>query len=374
MNRDSLLPAEWLETLRALSLDSTTVQVFLIVLAAAVLDFILRRLIHRLHKHIAAKTENPWDDALLEALVTPVSVFVWIVGLWIASAMLGGVFADPRAGQFFTVALIADAAWFLVRWISRIEDSLVELQKDKPEDERLDPTTVHAVGKLLRLSAMITSILVVLGALEIDVSAVLAFGGIGGIAIGFASKDLLSNFFGGLMIYLDKPFKVGDWIRSPDREIEGTVESIGWRLTLIRTFDKRPLYVPNAIFNTIAIENPQRMLNRRIYETIGIRYGDISKMDAITKEVEQMLRAHPEIDTSLIMMVYFNTFGPSSCDFFVYTFTKTTKWAYYHSVKHDVLLKIAKIIESHGAQIAFPTSTIHIPNGLPAPTPPSQES
>jgi len=74
-----------------------------------------------------------------------------------------------------------------------------------------------------------------------SISGVLAFGGIGGIAVGFAARDLLANFFGGFMIYMDRPFDVGDWIRSPDQEIEGTVEKIGWRLTTIRTFDKRPL-------------------------------------------------------------------------------------------------------------------------------------
>lgn len=68
------------------------------------------------------------------------------------------------------------------------------------------------------------------------------------------------------MIYFDRPFKVGDWIRSPDRQIEGTVERIGWRMTIIRTFDKRPLYVPNSVFSSIVVENPSRMLNRRIYE------------------------------------------------------------------------------------------------------------
>jgi MscS family membrane protein len=71
------------------------------------------------------------------------------------------------------------------------------------------------------------------------------------------------------MIYLDRPFAVGDWIRSPDRDIEGTVEDIGWRLTRIRTFDSRPLYVPNSAFTSIAVENPSRMEHRRIYETIG---------------------------------------------------------------------------------------------------------
>ena len=174
------------------------------------------------------------------------------------------------------------------------------------------------------------------------------------------AKDLLANFFGGLTIYLDRPFKVGDWIRSPDREIEGTVENIGWRLTRIRTFDKRPLYIPNAIFTTIALENPSRMKNRRIYETIGIRYEDASKMPAIIHKVKEMLLNHPEIDPNQTLIVNFNSFAPSSLDFFVYTFTKTTKWVYFHEVKQNVLLQILKIIDDEGAEVAFPTSSIHL--------------
>src|SRR5690606_30903944 len=108
--------------------------------------------------------------------------------------------------------------------------------------------TAKAISKLLKAAAIITAMLVLLQSLGFSVSGVLAFGGIGGIAIGFAARDLLANFFGALMLYFDRPFAVGDWVRSPDREIEGTVEDIGWRLTRIRTFDQRPLYVPNSIF------------------------------------------------------------------------------------------------------------------------------
>jgi len=193
-----------------------------------------------------------------------------------------------------------------------------------------------------------------------SVSGVLAFGGIGGIAIGFAAKDMLANLFGSLIIFLDRPFKIGEWIRSPDREIEGTVEQIGWRMTVIRTFSKNPIYVPNSVFATIAIENPSRMTNRRIHETIGIRYTDFNAIENITSEVKKMLLSHHEIDKSLTLMVNFNQFGPSSLDFFIYVFTKTTAWEKYHEVKQDVLLKIGKIIENNNAEIAFPTSTVHI--------------
>ena len=114
----------------------------------------------------------------------------------------------------------------------------------------------------------------------------------------------------------------------------------------------------------MTIENPSRMSHRRIKETIGIRYDDVEKMDGITAEVREMLVHHPDIDASQTLMVNFNAFAPSSIDFFIYTFTRTTVWTEYHVVKQDVLLKIAGIIAAHGAEIAFPTSTLHLPEGV----------
>jgi len=168
-------------------------------------------------------------------------------------------------------------------------------------------------------------------------------------------------------VYLDRPFVVGEWIRSPDKQIEGTVEYIGWRHTRVRAFNKNPIYVPNALFTTIVVENPSRMSNRRIKETIGIRYQDVGKMAAIVADVKAMLQSHPEIDTGQTLIVNFTSFAESSLNFFLYTFTRTTEWVRYHEVKQDVLLRVAEIIERHGAQIAFPTRTLHI--GPPAAEP-----
>jgi MscS family membrane protein len=228
----------------------------------------------------------------------------------------------------------------------------------------MDLTTVKALGKAMRAVVFVVCLLVVLQTLGISISGLLAFGGVGGIAVGFAAKDLLANFFGGLMIYLDRPFKVGDWVRSPDKNIEGTVEDIGWRLTRIRTFDKRPLYVPNSTFTSISVENPSRMLNRRIYETIGLRYQDARQVPNIVKEVREMLATHPDIDTNQTLIVNFNSFGAHSLDFFVYTFTKTTDWVEFHKIKEQVLLKIMSIVHKHGADMAFPTQTLHLEGDL----------
>ena len=170
---------------------------------------------------------------------------------------------------------------------------------------------------------------------------------------------MLANFLGGLSIYLDRPFAVGDWIRSPDRSIEGTVEDIGLRVTRIRTFDQRPLYVPNSTFSSVSLENPSRMTNRRIYETIGVRYEDAGRVAKIVSDVQTMLKEHEDIAQDRTMIVNFNHMGPSSLDFFIYAFTKTTNWVEYHAIKENMLLRILEIVERNGAQIAFPTQTIH---------------
>ena len=109
------------------------------------------------------------------------------------------------------------------------------------------------------------------------------------------------------------------------------------------------------------------MLNRRIYETIGVRYDDIKALDGIASGVKAMLESHPDIDEKQTLMVNFNQFSASSLDFFVYTFTHTTDWVEFHKIKQDVLLKIAEVIESHGAEIAFPTSTLHFADNVPEP-------
>lgn len=339
-------------------------ELFIIVLAALSLGYLLNKLIDRLEVQ-AAKSKTVWDDALIEACRKPAIWLIWILGVNFAVSMAAQRVASPLQALIDPVnrlALIFLGTLFLTNFIRRAERNLIHPDYiAKP----MDATTVLAIGKLLRASVIITAILVAMQLFGYSVSGLLAFGGIGGIAVGFAAKDLLANFFGGLMIYLDRPFSVGDWVRSPDKEIEGTVEDVGWRLTRIRTFDKRPLYIPNSAFASISVENPSRMSNRRIYETVGIRYADIKSMAAIVEEVTIMLREHPEIDTQQTMIVNFNKFSESSLDFFIYTFTKTTDWIKYHGIKQDVLLRLATIIEANQAEIAFPTSTLHIEKQIP---------
>ncbi|MCG9676937.1 mechanosensitive ion channel family protein [Vibrio sp. Isolate24] len=326
----------------------------LFITAASFFAWVAWRIIYSRLDILVEKTHFHWDDLTLHALKTPISTLIWC---WPATVSLGFIledYLDSKLNWLSTLKLllvIAIFIWIIMRLINNVEEYVL---KQHSRDE----TTVQAIAKVSRLFFIIIGMLTIMQAFGLSLSGLLTFGGVGGLIVGLAAKDLLSNFFGGMMIYFDRPFKVGDWIRSPDRQIEGTVERIGWRMTIIRTFDKRPLYVPNSVFSHIVVENPSRMLNRRIKETIGVRYDDGEKVAQIVKDIKTMLKNHPDIDTKQTLIVNFNAFGPSSLQMMVYTFTKTVNWIRYHEVKEDVLLKIMSIIHRHDADIAYPTQTL----------------
>ena len=343
-------------------MDIWLTQLFIIVLCTVSINFILMRSID-VAERLIGKTETLWDDALLEAARIPVRLVFWVIGLSVSMELLQAVSAEENAlfelvPQVRRIAFIIIIAMFLNRFVSYTEKNLIDPGRMR---KPMDRSTAAAVAKLLRVSVIITSLLIILQTLGYSISGVLAFGGIGGMAVAFAAKDLLANFFGGMMVYLDKPFRVGDWVRSPDRSIEGSVEDIGWRLTRIRTFDQRPLYIPNAMFTSIVLENPSRMYNRRINEKIGIRYDDWQKMPGIVADVRTMLIEHEDLETeNRTLIVNFDSYGASHLEFFIYTFTKTTQWVQYHEIKQDVLMKIMNIVHEHGAEFAFPTRTLHL--------------
>ncbi|MPQ76084.1 mechanosensitive ion channel family protein [Hydrogenovibrio sp. JE_KL2] len=330
-----------------------------------VIDFVIRMVLSRVVRYLQRRKKEV-AKTFFVALKSPFSFYIWLSGTVFALNTIlvtFKVFTDfvPYINGFKSSLALIAVAWFSIRWVQRIESYLKHLERS---NNKWDPVTLEALAKIFKLTVFIVTGIVVLSAFGVNLTGLIAFGGIGGVAVGFAAKDLVSNVLGGLMLYMDKPFVTGDWIRSPDKEIEGTVESIGWRMTIVRTFDKRPLYIPNGMFATISIENPSRMTNRRIKETIGVRYCDIGQVSKITSEIKTMLQEDPDIDSNQTLIVSFNGFGASSLDLLVYTFTKTTVWIEYHEVKEKILLKIAEIIDNYGAEIAFPTRTLYMEDSV----------
>ena len=349
-------------------LDTKGVYVFAIVTTTLVLRFVAKFVFDRLARQLE-RTHNLYDDAVLDAARKPIAWAIYAFGILFAAQVAG---QDSESELFAYIDPIRDVAaiillaWFAVRFVRFVEGHLGDAVYER---RMVDKATLGAVSKLLRASVLITALLMVLQSLGVPITGVLAFGGVGGLAVGFAARDILANFFGALMIFLDRPFAEGDWVRSPDRDIEGTVEQIGWRMTRIRTFDQRPLYVPNSVFSTLTVENPSRMRNRRIYEIVGVRYDDMAVVGRIVLDIRAMLERHPDMETETrTLIVNLLNFGASSLDIMVYAFTKTTDWVEFHGIKEDVMLKIAEIVAGHGADFAFPTRTLHV-EGSPQPEP-----
>lgn len=227
-----------------------------------------------------------------------------------------------------------------------------------------DITSAHIVARVLKVVIVMLVFLLYGEHFGMSLSGLLTFGGIGGIAIGMAGKDILSNLFSGVMLYFDRPFKIGDWVSSPDRKIEGTVDEIGWRITKITTFDQRPLYIPNAVFSSISLENPGRMTNRRISTNIGLRYEDADKVAQIVRDIRDMLKADDAIDQHQTTLIYFDGFGDSSLNIMVYCFTKTTDWAKWLEAQQEVYLRIITIVHQNGADFAYPSQTLYVEGSL----------
>lgn len=321
-------------------------------------------------KRLRAKMEalgNHYLAILLYATRKPGLGVAFLIALFLSAWSLDrglDLSLQAKLEPVFDFGTVAVMALFLILLVNRLKRlALARLARREGRQAQRVRRVVDIGARALRILVIVVIALICLEQIGINLTNVLAFGGIGGIVVGLAAKDIISNVFGSFIIYLDRPFEVGDWILCESQGLEGTVEKIRWRTTHIRTFDKRLLYVPNTVFIANAVENPSRMTHRRIYETIGVRYEDAGRVAEIVRKVKEMLKTHPEIDPTQTTIVNLNSFAPSSLDFFIYVFTRTTNWIKYHEVKQDVLLKVLEIIEECGAECAFPTSTVLLQGG-----------
>ncbi len=339
--------------------------VFMVIFLTGLVN-IIKSSLYRRFAVKAAMTANIWDDCVIKASSKPLTLMIWIIGLAMTAEIISLHLHNTLISHAIltgkSALLILVLIWFLINLIKNVEETMIVRGQDHAD--HVDKTTIRGISQLLRIAVIVSSGLILLDTLGVPTSGVMAAGGLGGIAIGFAAKDLLANIFGGLIIFLDRPFVIGEWIRSSDKNIEGIVENIGWRSTTLRTFDKRLLYVPNGVFSVISIENPSRMSNRRIKTKIGVRYQDVKCIEPMLAAMEDMLNEHEDIDTTLPCFVKLVEFGESSLNFLVYCLTKTTNWVAFQGVQQDIFLKLLAIIDAHGAECAFPTATVHVPEAM----------
>ncbi|MEA3288921.1 MAG: mechanosensitive ion channel family protein [Campylobacterota bacterium] len=306
---------------------------------------------------IVNKTANKYDDAIFEAIKRPVDYMFIVIGAVLAKSVL--ILSDDISillDHILRSAFIIIVFWSFVLILNHLSIHIHKITNRF--GDKISNDVANFMIKSVRFFIIVIGIIVLVQEWGYNVSGFLASLGLVGMAFALAAKDTAANLFGSLVIFTDKPFKVGDWILTPD--VEGTIESIGIRSTKVRTFAQAQVTVPNAVLANSAILNWSRMGKRRIKMNVGLTYDTNGEtVKKIVSDIKSMLHNHPDIHQDTIH-IYFTSFGSSSLDLFCYYFTKTTHWGEYMKVLEDTNLQIMNIVEQNGSSFAFPTQTLHI--------------
>jgi MscS family membrane protein len=352
---------EFMTTRQLLGLDAWRIAaalgvLLIIYLARKYILGIVMSFLARLSKRTAVE----WDDKLLDALRPPIGAVLQVLNVYAAVAIL----SLPRhptdwiaiTNKALVVALIVIGSWALIRSVSLGTHFLEKLtsKTKSPLDDRLVPF----VDRVMRVAIVIVACLMVLQEAGVQIAGILAGLGIGGLAVALAAKDTLANVFGTITIVADYPFDIGDWIKTKD--VEGTVEDIGFRSTKVRTFGNSLVSVPNAELAGSAIENFSRMFKRRISFRIGVTYETTpTQMREALARVRDVLRNHEDIRQDF-WLVYFTDFAGSAMEIMIYCFSKTTVWAEFLAVRESLNLQLMEALEEIGVEFAFPSHAVYM--------------
>jgi MscS family membrane protein len=320
-------------------------------------DYIFEKRIIPLFK----KTRIEFDDLFFEALSKPLGFLILLGGIAGAAAILP-LPTEPDINGFIfgTLKILAafDFLWFLFRLVDIAAKYLERLAEHT--ESKLDEQLVPLVNRALKVTIGAITFLWIIQLLGYNISSLLAGLGIGGLAVALALQDTLSNFFGSVFIFLDRPFMVGDWIKIGD--VEGIVEDIGFRSTRIRTWFATLVAIPNKTVANATIDNWSKMPKRRVSQVIGVTYRTTAEqMQKAVDSIRDIVANDPAVDKDFIV-VRFTEFGDSSLNILVYYFTKATAFAEHLEAKERINLAIMRKLQEQKLSIAFPTMSIYMEN------------
>lgn len=344
-----------------------TAELIAITTLVIVINVLLKWVLLRLHSRYKVQG-NLWKDCLIVALMKPLTTLVWFIAIIQALTYLwqefgsGIISFSPHV--ILSAGTIVAFAWFLMRWKKLVVHRMLE--RSKAGLILLDHGKVDALNKISTVAIYLLSGLLLLEQSGSSLNTLIAFGGVSGLAIAFASQQIIANFFGGIVIYFTQPFVVGDWIQLPEKDIEGYVEEIGWYTTRIRTFNKRPVYIPNSMLTNILVSNPSRMTHRQFKQTISLRNSDLDKLPTIISDLRKFFHSHNKIDQHLNPQVHFGAISPNGLDVFITVYSTTVDKNGYNDLVHDLLFGITSIVTKNGADFAIASFAVEFPKGLPA--------
>ena len=336
------------------------VAAFLAILAGLIIKRIALSFLQTRIENFVKQTEAEWDDQLFEAIIKPINTFVMIGAVHLAAFLL--IFNLERfptelIGKSYTIFLGFTIIWLIYRLVDVAAHYLDELMAKA--DEGLRGQFTPLIRRALRIVVVIIGTLTVQATIGVNITGLVALGGVLGLAFSMGSQDSVANLVGTSNILTDRPYKVGDWI-TVGGSIDGDVEEIGFRSTKIRMFDKTLMTVPNGKLASETIKNWSRMPKRRIKMTLGLTYDTTpDQMREALKAIEAILAEDEGVDQDYTL-VQFTDFGPSSLDVFLYYFSTSTVWKEYLETRERVNLKIMDKLTEMGLEFAFPTQTLHL--------------
>ncbi len=222
----------------------------------------------------------------------------------------------------------------------------------------LDDQLVPLIRKVLKVFVVIVGFVAILRGFKFDIWPLLTGLSIGGLAFALAAQDTLKNFFGSLMIFIDRPFQIGDWVTSG--EIDGTVEEVGFRSTRIRTFRDSVMYVPNSIISNSTVDNHGLRKYRRFYTKLSVTYDTPARLiEVYVKGLEEIVKRHPHTRKDYYN-IFLNDYAASSLDIMLYIFFQVPDWTEELRCRQQIMLEANKLAEHLGVRFAFPTQTLMI--------------
>ncbi len=327
------------------------------LLTLIAINFIFKRVVKHF-RYRSLSMAHDWKEKIGEITFLPITILLWVLGgilvLEVFSKRFDFIFFEEYLDAFRTSCIVGCTTWVIMRWKHQLQIAILDKER---HIRKIDTSFIHVVARFATIVIFLITAMIILQVWGVNLGPLIAFGGIGAAAIGFAAKDVIANFFGGLMLYITRPFMNGDYVVLPDRQLEGHVEEIGWYLTSIRDKEKRPVYLPNAIFSSVLVVNSSRMTHRRILEKIGVRYEDFPKIRSLCDEIRKAIMEHLAVDRHLPVLVTFSSYNQFTLDIVVDVYTLATKYDHYLAVKQEILIIVYEVIKAKGAEIPFAKMT-----------------
>jgi MscS family membrane protein len=323
-----------------------SLKLLIVALSSAIIVYVLSFL---LKKVIQCFFKQHKDHILINAILTPfviLSFTLSFVALFRMLDIYSQLFDYSILVSIRSLVTVICIGWFCIRYSNLLQHRYL----NSKQETVLDKGAVDAIGKLLTIVVLVVVILLVMDILGFDIRGLLTFAGVGGIAFAFASKELLSNFFGTIIIYFDKPFVVGDFIKTT-KDTSGFVEHIGWRMTRIRTVERTPMYIPNSIFSSEIIENCTRRTHRMIKEVVGIRHEDVNAIKLIIRDIKKFLGGHKNIASDQKIVVGFEGFSDSVVKLSIRSCVEYSNTENFYDIKTEIMLYIYEIIKKYNADV-----------------------